>query len=302
MTPRLWIWALALMLLAAGCAARGGAVFEGAPTAAAPVKTARDRELDSALNAAYELLKDNPRTALSVYENIAVVEPGRWEAHYNAGLLHMRLDDMKTAEKMLAAALKNRGDASVVNGALAALYLETGRADEAEDLLKDALKAGKTANAMINMAYMYQRRGKAEDALKYYMEAEKLDPVNPVLHYNAGLILYAKGEYDKALARFDKAIGYGKTDPKTLMSKAQALVRLRRYEDALKVFEEIREKEPANPLPYRSMGIIYEVYFGDSAKAFESYSSYVDRDGTARDVASWLEVVRAKTARDGGKK
>jgi tetratricopeptide (TPR) repeat protein len=63
-----------------------------------------------------------------------------------------------------------------------------------------------SAPASIKKANTLYRQGKYDEALKYYNEAEVDMPDSDVVNFNTGAALYQKGDYEKAIEAFTKAL------------------------------------------------------------------------------------------------
>ncbi len=48
-----------------------------------------------------------------------------------------------------------------------------------------------------------KRAGKFNDALNYYKCAIDLDPVNPIVHYNTGILHNIRSEYPEAIEHLE---------------------------------------------------------------------------------------------------
>ncbi|MBI5599347.1 MAG: tetratricopeptide repeat protein [Deltaproteobacteria bacterium] len=243
------------------------------------------------------LMNDSPSEALSFYRVDGPLQPRSWEPYYNAGLLYMKLNDREKAKNAFDAALKHNAPASKVYNALGTLYSSAGKQSNAVEFYNGALMIEKSSYTMVNLANTYLGMGRSKDAVKLYRDAEAIDPSNPVVHYNMGLIFYNDGDYERALYRFDAAVGYGRKDFHTLFIRAQTMLKLRKYEEALRAFEELKAGYPQDPRSYKNLGIIYEIYFDDMEKALSNYTDYISRGGReAKEAEAWADVIKAMLA------
>ncbi|MEK7678621.1 MAG: tetratricopeptide repeat protein, partial [Deltaproteobacteria bacterium] len=191
----------------------------------------------------------NPDNAVKILDTLMVLEPRRWDIHYNSGVICLRLKRYEKAEKEFLTALKHKGPADKIYNALGRLYLERGKLPNALDAFKNALKHEKSRTALINLANISLKTGQKEDALKYFRMLEddmEAGPGDAAINYNMGVFLYKTGYNLKALERFNKAI---ELDPKhlpTLFAKAQSLIKLGRYEEALDAYKLVSELNPAD--------------------------------------------------------
>lgn len=67
------------------------------------------------------------------------------------------------------------------------------------------------SDAIVHLLYgnYLFRSNKEQEALAQYLQAEKLDPGNPNIQYNAGLLYFDLKQYDKALMYAKKSYGAG---------------------------------------------------------------------------------------------
>ncbi len=261
------------------------------------LKDARAAKATLYMNAIGRMDK-NPDSAVKILDALMAVEPARWDIHFNSGVICLRLKRYEKAEKEFLTALKHKGPADKIYNAVGRLYLERGKLSSAIDAFKNALKHQRSRTALINLAGIYLRAGQQEEAQKYFRMLEddmEAGPADAALNYNMGVFLYKTGYNSKALERFNKAV---ELDPKNLsasLAKAQTLLRLGRYEDALEAFKKVSDLNPADPQPYRNMGIIYELYMEDFENALTKYRAYISMGPpSAGEVKAWAEVVEAR--------
>lgn len=84
---------------------------------------------------------------------------------------------------------------------------------------------------------------KAEEALKYYKDAEVEKPKQPVLDYNIGTALYKQNKYPEALQRYTRALETD--DPKfqadAYYNAGNTLFRAQRYAEAINAYKKSLE-------------------------------------------------------------
>lgn len=306
-TPLKAVLPIALLLLA-GCAtsvrppawrARPEAGPDGGASATQTRPLSEKEKRDAAaLDAWLRTMKSNPREALKAYGGIAASMPERWQVNYDAAVAYLRLNEPEPAVAELNAALGKDPDPGIVYGALGAAYASMGKRDDSAAAFKKAFEHGPGAGVLINAGAAYTEMGRLDEAVIYYREAEALDPENPALRYNMGLLLYGKGLYRKALEEFNRASGKGLDDLKISLSKARTLLRLGRYDEALELFKSAALKDKNYFYLHKQIGIIYELYLGDMKKAFEHYNMYLSGIKGDKDVESWIDIVKARLSRE----
>lgn len=107
------------------------------------------------------------------------------------------------------------------------------RAADAEDLKKKGNE--------------YLKNKDFDKAIEYYTEAIKLNDKNHVFYSNRSAAYLSKGWSDSALKDADKCIEIKPDWPKGYGRKGAALHGLKRYDDAIKIYETALEKFPEDP-------------------------------------------------------
>jgi len=240
------------------------------------------------------------------------LKPGNWRAHYHLGLFYMSRGEFEQAERSLHKAMEYKGSPLMVYNALGTLYESMGNQEKAIDFFKSALAVKKSPLVppspfapvvMMNIANTYMRMGQLEKAEKYFRKADGTElSTSPVFNYNMALILYRTGQYSQALGRIERAVSAGRDDYLIRYTKASVLVKLNRYGEALAIFGQLKAERPGDARLYKNMGVIYELYTGDMARALQNYVGYIGivGEGSAGEVALWADVVRARISRHSG--
>jgi Flp pilus assembly protein TadD len=240
-------------------------------------------------------MDENPAASLMIYEKILSIEPGRWDAHYNSGIIYLRHKDFEKAEQEFFAALKNSGPQVMVYNALGQVYMLKGRDSTAADYLRQSIKAEKTKGALLNLAFINQRMNERDEAFRHFKLLEGMGVVEPELNYGMGVFLYRYGDFSEALKRFGMAYDAGKRDPGLLYAKAQTLLRLNDYEGALSAFKELTAIDPNDPRPFKNIGIIYEIYLEDMENAIANYQIAYGKSGAGNEeLKAWIDVVGSR--------
>jgi len=97
---------------------------------------------------------------------------------------------------------------------------------------------------------------------------EKLN--NAKRAYNNGNTLYKKGQFDEALAAYDKAINLDSNYSKAFYGKGLTFVKQRKYEEAIEAYKQAIEIDPSYARAYSAMGSVYK----DMKKYNESVEAY----------------------------
>lgn len=296
---------LFIILLVYGCAGTyKNALKADKPdqkTAAAPLSLkADDKKIAVMFNDGLKNIKDDPQAALAIYKDLAILAPDRWEIYYNTAVIYIKLNEMKKAEEEMLRAIKHRAPQAEAYSALGTVYAGIGSNAKAAEAFERALNHSKSLNTLINVANVYQTMGQNEKAVKYYRQAESLEPENQIIHYNMGILFYKMGRLKRAHEEFSKAVDYVKANIKASHSLAQTLLKLGEYEAALNILKEAAGKYPDDQDTYKYMGIIYEIYMDDMENAALNYNTYLSKGGSkVKDVEIWIDIVKTKTQSNG---
>jgi len=84
-----------------------------------------------------------------------------------------------------------------------------------------------------------KRAGKFNEALNYYNCAIDLDPVNPIVHYNTGILHSIRSEYPEAIGHLEKSINNSQDNVYAYLALGDALERQKEHKKALTVYKEL---------------------------------------------------------------
>ncbi|MFW5770664.1 MAG: tetratricopeptide repeat protein [Spirochaetota bacterium] len=189
-------------------------------------------------NILYEM--DNYEKAVQAYRMAIDAENSSPSAHYN-----------------MALALQKSGDEV-----------------SAIDYLKKAGSIDQSGN-IASMAYgrlgtIFTKRGDYQLAEKYLSMAAKIDPAEPLFHYNLGITYLKQDNPQKALESFHKAEALGVKDENLLENLGEAYASLQQYDKSLEVYERLKPLQENN---VRILSRIAELYYrkGELDRAYDYY-------------------------------
>ncbi len=108
--------------------------------------------------------------------------------------------------------------------------------------------------AHLNLGVVYEKQGRAAEAMREYRLALKINPQRAHTHNNIADLLDSSGHPDEALAEYQTAL---RLDPDALpahLNLGNLLVELGRHSEAAEQFELAAKIDPANARPHLEMG------------------------------------------------
>jgi DNA-directed RNA polymerase subunit alpha len=143
----------------------------------------------------------------------------------------------------------------------ARVYLEAGAPDTAVELFQKALEFHpESALVLAGYAEALLAAGRAEEAI------QKLEQVAPTFegdapfHHALGLAYDAVGRHEDADRAFDRALAADEGYPPTLFRRAWNLALRGNEEEALKIYERLRDAKPPHVGALINLGVMYEAY------------------------------------------
>ncbi len=196
----------------------------------------------SLLGAVYETISayvsDAPENAIAAYNQAVLLEPASPVQHLGLGRVHMIL-----ANRASTSATSAKDDAAkaaaqkVKTDELAAAEAEFGKALE--------LKSD-YAQASYQLAVVYERQGKANEAIKKLEEVATQNPNDAGVVYSLGLMYYLTGTKDKAEAALTRAIAIDETYADARWLLATVYEDAKKYSEALTQLNAILKTDPEN--------------------------------------------------------
>lgn len=233
-------------------------------------------------------------------ERLSMLRPAAYKREFDSGSLvplfiPRGLNYKDSSKKELLESLKSGRQMFETYDALGALFIEEGSLASAAEAYKNAIMTGGLARSMINLGSIYQMQGKEELALKYYKDAEAIEPLNPYLNYNIGVLLLNKSDVKGAVVRFKKAAGIDDKSGNVNTAMAKTFLLSGEVDEALNIYRRMAEERPEEASLHKEIGIVYELYKRDYKEALKHYSKYVTLDGKDSErIKNWIEVVKAR--------
>lgn len=144
--------------------------------------------------------------AIEKFTAAAALMPSCYDCYYNIGYAQLQKKDEKQAEAAWLKALELKPDYSEALNALATLYNNQKRFEEAAAMGAKAAggTGGGSADAVYNQGIILWNQGKIPEAKAKFEEALTANPNHPESHFQLGMALLNEGKMAEAIAGFEK--------------------------------------------------------------------------------------------------
>lgn len=155
---------------------------------------------------------NNSDLAIEKFKAALEMSPQCFDCQFNIGVAYMAKKDEKAAEEAWKKALEIKPEYPEALNALATLYNNQKRFDEAAAMSAKAASAGGgaagggNADAVFNQGIILWNQGKIADAKVKFEEALKMNPNHPEAHYQFGMALLNEGKLAEAVAEFESYV------------------------------------------------------------------------------------------------
>ena len=151
---------------------------------------------------------NNHDLAIAKFTEAATAVPNCYDCHYNIGYAQLQKKDEKAAEASWLKALELKADYAEALNALATLYNNQKRFEEAGAMGARAAAAGGagggSADAIYNQGIILWNQGKIPEAKVKFEEALKANPSHPESNFQLGMAQLNEGNLAGAIASFEK--------------------------------------------------------------------------------------------------
>ena len=146
--------------------------------------------------------------AIQKFQEALVAAPSCYDCYYNIGYAYTQKKDEKQAEAAWLKAVELKADYAEALNALATLYNNQKRFDEAAAMGTKAAGAGGStggsADAIYNQGIILWNQGKIPEAQIKFEEALKANPNHAESHFQLGMAQLNGGKVPEAIASFEK--------------------------------------------------------------------------------------------------
>jgi tetratricopeptide (TPR) repeat protein len=125
-------------------------------------------------------------------------------------------------------------------------------------LLKDCIaKAPQKARSHYNLGIALSERGQADEAIKHYKEALRINPGYASVHTNLGIELYRQGKVDEALDHYSEALKINPDFENAHIQLGIAWAGIGRIPDAIHHYSEALRINPTSTEAHNNLGNIF---------------------------------------------
>jgi tetratricopeptide (TPR) repeat protein len=148
---------------------------------------------------------NNHDEAIAKFNEALVIAPSCFDCQFNIGVAQMAKKDEKAAEEAWKKAVEMKPDYAEALNALATLYNNQKRFEEAAAMSAKAASGGGTggADALFNQGIILWNQGKIADAKVKFEETLKANPNHADAHFQFGMALLNEGKLPEAVAEFE---------------------------------------------------------------------------------------------------
>jgi uncharacterized protein (TIGR02466 family) len=198
----------------------------------------RTEAVTRAFTTAAEAHRGGDRTAAKrLYRKVLKLQPQHLKALRLSALLAHEFGDIDEAERFLNSAVRHSpADDPGALEDLGLLYMQSGRQEKAETLLRQAVEIKPdSATALSRLGSTLLTCGRGSEAVEVFRRAQKLEASDLQIAYGLAHALLESKAFDEAVTASDKALELSPDDPAILTIKGVALHQFERLKEAEEV-------------------------------------------------------------------
>ncbi|MDQ7824075.1 MAG: tetratricopeptide repeat protein [Candidatus Eremiobacteraeota bacterium] len=255
-------------------------------------------ELYYFLGVAYQA-QDRFQDALQYWKKAAQIKPESSTAFYVKAIEKLMAQNVPGAIADLNAAIKVMPQNAYAHNMLGILYVQMGKLAEAKTEFGQALRYKPNyVEPYLNLAYLAEKEGQQEEALKNYKAATIKNPYSVKGLMAMGKIYFTTGRFFDAESCYSRALRIQPLSPDLHSSLAFTLARQNKHADAIREFETALSINPKSVDASYALGLIYRSLKGDEykAKAIEAFQRCMAIDSSHK----YSQMAAQKLAEMGG--
>jgi type IV pilus assembly protein PilF len=234
---RLFLWMTVLALFMVACAKEP------------KVDPRRSAQRHYQLGLAY-FKNGNYQQALPEFAKAVELNPSEPTYHESLGVVFMYNGQHEAAISEFQEALRIDPKFIEAKNNLAIAYLNNGDLEMARATLEEVLKDPFYATpqfAYFNLARIYEREGKIDDAIREYKRALDIDRDYADAHYNLGVLYFHQGKFELAIEKFTEATRLQPRVAVYRLNLGVSYVQAGETQKARMSFQRVLELEPDGP-------------------------------------------------------
>jgi eukaryotic-like serine/threonine-protein kinase len=219
----------------------------------------------------YQLRKDveDVAKATDALKRAIAIDPESAAVYYSLGDMQYRRGQLGEAERAFRRALQLQADFDAAQRGLAQVLAGSGRLDEAEALLHEAIRANPSFSNYFMLGTIEYRAGRYAAAADGFKQATEAAPDNAGAYTMLGNSQYILRDLQQAVGNFEHAVRLGPTAA-AYANLALVYYDSGRYEDALRSYQQALERDPKSVVNHRNIGDVY-ARLGRAAEARAAY-------------------------------
>ena len=224
--------------------------------------------------------------AIVELNKVIELDPDHAEALYQLGNLHLRRREHRKAAPFLARLVELRPGLPEAHFQHAQALEGLGDLAGAIQALEKARNIQKDHYEVIReLGRLYVRTGRPDRAVEIYLAAPQL-LADPKLQMTTAGLLGQQGRHDQAVELLRKGTARHPQDPALAVELGQALMRVRKFEEATEVFGRVLENHPKQTLAILELSRL-EAVRGDRESAIGRLQRLLGDLGNPKSQADW---------------
>jgi tetratricopeptide (TPR) repeat protein len=250
---RLWVvWACPCILL-----------FSFTRASAQPQAAVPSANAPSVRSAAAAIAAGDLGLAESELQAVLRSTPSDAHALNLLGIVRAQQKREPEAERLFKQALEIQPGFAGGHASLGLLYVQMGKGDLAIPQLQEALRLDlgrKDAQAALlgiwrDQAHAAARGGDLEKALALLIEARKLDPTEPDVEYDLGMVALRMSLFPDAMEAFEQTLKVRKNDAPAIYGLGRTTMAVAKFDDARQAFARYIELRPQDASGHYALGV-----------------------------------------------
>jgi tetratricopeptide (TPR) repeat protein len=232
--------------------------------------------------------------AYTLLDKLERLEPSNHEVYLIKGLIQIVDKRLKDANVSFRKCIDLADDDIDEIYYTIAVALESARQyKEAMRYFKKAWQTSPTKDVelLYDLAYCSEKAGYYEDSVRYYQEFLDSNPFHEPAWYNLGVSFHSLEKFQNAIEAFDYALTIEPEYLLALHGKADALVQIEQYEEAIKYYEKAMKYGEEDAEGLCEIGECYRMLYHPD-KALEFFNKSLELDARYPDAHYGIGMIK----------